>query len=325
MSVRCVWANLNPEADARGSWDQMLVEELTAGYEHSEFSKGMNPAPISAISIFTADQEWQHLTIGADEGAVVVIPGQHNWTKYAKPLAELVAALPWALTIVTSDEEALFPVELLPHDDKHLIWGQYHARPEFDRVIPIGLPPNTRETLAAIEADHPARMGDVFFAGQNTHARREELLDVMKEMAAGYPQHGNLAWVATTGFRAGLDQERYLRGMRDARIAPCPSGYHSLDSFRLYEALAAGCIPIIETTTPDGREENFWLTMFGNECPIPMVESWHELPELVDDIQRVVLGEPPWCDLRDKIAEWWAIYLYDLAAEFKSTIARLQS
>lgn len=311
--TRVVWANLNPEADARGSWDQGIVEELTAGYEHIEMWRHHGAVSLGG-------------DFGIERGAVWVIPGQHNRKpQWAEMLANMIGLAEWSLVIVTSDEEALFPVELLPHDDNHQIWGQYHARPEFDRVIPIGLPPNTHETLAAIEADHPARMGDVFFAGQNTHARREELLDVMKEMAAGYPQHGNLAWVATTGFRAGLDQARYLRGMRDARIAPCPSGYHSLDSFRLYEALAAGCIPIIETTTPDGREENFWLTMFGNECPIPMVESWHELPELVDDIQRLDRGAPPWCDLRDKIAEWWRIYRRQLTHDFNATITRLQS
>lgn len=297
------WWNLNPEADATGAWDMGIVEELTAG---SEFQHSM----------------WVRWTDG--DGAVVVIPGQHNrWTQYAIPIAEFVASLPWALTILTSDEEALFPVELLPHDDKHLIYGQYHARPEFDRVIPIGLPPASRETLDSrpfvpLHAPTHVRDLDVFFAGQNTHARREELIATMKDMACE-PGNGNISWVASTGFRAGLDRDGYLACMARTKIAPCPSGYHSLDSFRLYEAIAAGALPVIETSTPDGYEPEFWWTMFGLS-PIPMVESWEVLPALTRGWKA-----DDWRALRDEVQRWYADYRASLAADFKSTIARLQS
>lgn len=308
--TRVVWANVNPEADARGSWDQGIVEQLTAGYEHVEMWRRHG-----AVSLGSG--------FDIERGAVWVIPGQHNRKpQWAEMLANMIGLAEWSLVIVTSDEEALFPVELLPHDDKHLIWGQYHARPEFDRVIPIGLPPDTkrehwrREITSGSERDL-----DVFFAGQNTHARREELIDVMKDMATE-PGHGNISWVASTGFRAGLPRDDYLACMARTRIAPCPSGYHSLDSFRLYEAIAAGALPIIETDTPDGEEGDFWDALFGPERPIPRLASWTEgLPMLVDDYR----DDEIWREERDSIARWYADYRADLAADFSSTIARLQS
>lgn len=305
--TRVVWANLNPEADARGSWDQGIVEELTAGYEHAGPTFYTSENSIAGVGI-------ENLGI-RDEGAVVVIAGQHNrWSKYAEPLAAFVASLPWALTIVTSDEEALFPVELLPHDDRHLIWGQYHARPEFDRVIPIGLPPKTG--IIPRGTPDARRDLDVFFAGQNTHARREELIDMMKDMATE-PGHGNISWVASTGFRAGLGRDDYLACMARTKIAPCPSGYHSLDSFRLYEAIAAGALPIVELNTPDGPEPFFWLEMFGNDCPLLRVDSWDLLPHLT--------ATQDWQTQRDKVQHWYADYCTSLAADFHATVARLQS
>lgn len=310
--TRVVWANLNPEADARGSWDQSVVEELTAGYEHVTLTFH---EILSLINV----------------GAVVVIPGQHNrWAEYAEPLRAFIEALPWSLVIITSDEEALFPVDVLPTGPNYALWGQYHARREFDRVIPIGLPPNTRRSLDAMPIEAvvggPARDLDVFFAGQNTHARREELIDTMKAMACE-PGHGNISWVASTGFRAGLEGNDYLACMARTKIAPCPSGYHSLDSFRLYEAIAAGALPIIECSTPDAYEPEFWRALYGprdgswGTFPIPWVETWEDLPELV----KVYRDRETWQHQRDKVRRWYADYRASLAADFQATIARLQS
>lgn len=282
-----------PDWEARSSWDQAIVLELTADpdYEHG------------------ANLNFIH-------GGVVVLPGQH-WVNEAPAIGEAIARMPWALVIVTSDEEALFPVEVLPRDARHQTWGQYHSRPEFDRVIPIGPQPGTQEILDSFGT--VARMGDVYFGGQDTHARRHELLAVIKDMAMEPQRFGNLMWTATTGFRQGLSQDRYLMAMRDTRIAPCPSGPHSLDSFRLYEALAAGCIPVVETHTPHGPEWEFWTALFGAECPIPRVESWTVLPALVESLQPGNV----WRDARDRIARWYSGYREDLAIDFERTIKRL--
>lgn len=282
-----------PDWEARGSWDMGLVHELTAGsaYDHAAWFPN-------------------------DDGAVVVIPGQH-WIGEARELAKSIALLPWALTIVTSDEEALFPVEVLPHDERHAIVGQYHARPEFDRIISIGPQPGTQQILDKI--GQIPRMGDVTFAGQDTHARRHELLAVIKDMAMEPSRFGNLTWLATTGFREGLSQERYLQALRETRIAPCPSGPHSLDSFRLYEAIAAGCLPVVETHTPHGPEWEFWTALFGAECPIPRVESWTVLPALVESLR----DGATWQAARDRIARWYSGFREDLAIDFERTIKRL--
>lgn len=281
--------------DSAGSWDMGIVHEM--------------------LGPLGEDEPWDL----KQTGGVVILAGQHC-VNDAEQLAKDIGEMPWCLTVVCSDEEALFPVELLPRDEHHTIWGQYHARPEFERVIPIGTPPGTTEVLAKIEATHPTRMGDVFFGGQDTHERRHELLDVMKDMACDSVRYGNLTWAATTGFREGLSQDRYLAAMRDTRIAPCPSGPHSLDSFRLYEALAAGALPVVELCTPHGDERGFWDAMFGPGNPLPQVWSWHELVDLAPYWKQGIV----WGPRRDEVREWWAQYRKRLAWDFAETIDRLR-
>lgn len=280
---------------ARGSWDQTICEELIGGLDVADPGDDTR-----------------------GEGAVIVLAGQHQ-VGQAPQIAEFVANLPWCLVIVTSDEEALYPVETLPHDEKHLIFGQYHARPEFDRVLPIGCPPGTAATLANLTQRE--RDVDVMWAGQDTHERRHELLATLKDMACE-PGNGNIAWLATTGFRQGLDQAEFLESLTRTRIAPCPSGPHSLDSFRLYEALAAGALPVIETDTPHGYEAPFWDRMFNSDSlPIPWVESWHDLPTIVERYS----DPEAWRTKRDEVQAWWADYRERLMRDFDQTIQTLKA
>jgi hypothetical protein len=45
---------------------------------------------------------------------------------------------------------------------------------------------------------------------------------------------------------APLNIEDYAQLLSETIFAPCPAGWENLDSFRVCEALEAGCIPIVE-------------------------------------------------------------------------------
>lgn len=287
--TRVVWADPDPH------WDEGIVLDLT-------------PEP--------AFTHYREAIPDTDEGAVVVIAGQHC-LQVANTVASFVASLPWSLVIITGDEEALFPVEILARDEMHLIFTQYHDR-GMDKVIPIGCPPGTTEWLRRDKVlPERERDIDVMFAGQDTHERRHELLATMKAMACE-PGNGNIAWHATTGFREGLSQTEYLEALTRTRIAPCPSGPHSLDSFRLYEALEAGALPVVEYRTPHGDEREFWRALFGNSL-IPEVWSWDELPQLIAYWNEG--GGPP----VNAVREFWRSYKTRLHADFAATIRRLST
>ncbi len=92
-------------------------------------------------------------------------------------------------------------------------------------------------------------------------------------------------------------------------FVPCPTGWGNADSFRLYEALESGCIPIVET-----RYDYFESLYPGH--PLIAIDSWEKAPALI----RSYLADPYRLEQkRVECYEWWLNYKEDL----KSMIAQI--
>ena len=139
---------------------------------------------------------------------------------------------------------------------------------------------------------------DVFFAGSVEHGHdqglkqwiespktlsRQQMLNNLDELASGRPDlrvalstPTTFAWNAIHyGQDAGaqvLDAESYSAKMMDSKICLVPRGT-SLETFRYFEALRYGCVLITE------QLPQRW---FYNNSPAFQVESWSELPNLID-------------------------------------------
>lgn len=87
-------------------------------------------------------------------------------------------------------------------------------------------------------------------------------------------------------------EEGYSELMMQTRLALCPRGGY-LETYRLFEAAASGCIPITETLP---RREYY------EGCPAVRVRSWLRLDELVTDLlaDRAALQR-----LHETTLEWW--------------------
>ncbi len=286
-----LWLTLNEETLARGHWDQTLLADLFARcrFDQHECGCGEHYDPY---------------------GGIVVVAGQHHATAdRIERVAKIVGEMEWALTIVTSDEEALFPLEALPHGPKHAVWNQYRVRDGSDRLVPIGYPPGLRDWLGRYARttgrQHEAAT-PIFFAGQETHSRRHELI---REMGA-IP--GAVAIPSPT-FLGGLDQQEYWRTMLASQVLPAPSGLVSVDSFRLYEALEMGRIPVVETHSPYEDQSEFWPALFGADHPLVVVDKWMSL--------RGMLWR--WPDYALMLSAWWAEQKRALARDLASTCERL--
>jgi hypothetical protein len=86
--------------------------------------------------------------------------------------------------------------------------------------------------------------------------------------------------------------QTYSEGMMNAKICPVPRGT-SLESFRFFEALRFGCIPVVEGLP------SRW---FYDEAPAIQVSDWNELGDIVSHLLR----NPD--TLRTKhaaVLEWW--------------------
>jgi hypothetical protein len=238
----------------------------------------------------------------SEQGIVLVTPG--HW-RDATQLNEDIRGRPWVLLIVTSDEEGLAPIHQVQHPNlsvwKHTPRAELPWQP--DRALPLGWTPGT----VAANQTRPDKVLDWFFAGQITHGRREQAAEIMRTMNSG-------KLIETDGFTKGVDRQEYFDMMRRAKVIPCPSGPNIPDSFRFYEALESGAVPLADATCPRG-DWGYWHRLFG-DVPFPVVEDWQTMPALVAEYREQAK--------RVEVLAWWEQAKRDLIWRLHDDIANLQ-
>lgn len=97
----------------------------------------------------------------------------------------------------------------------------------------------------------------------------------------------------TDGFKQGLSADEYGRLLSESRIALCPKGFHSAETFRHMEALRAGCV-VISEPLPD--------TWWYRNSPIQTVSDWRAGIRLA---RRLAGDGGRLRDLQAQSVEWW--------------------
>lgn len=279
--------SLNPEASVRNQWDFGLVKSIfdDLGYDYS--------------------QDYDHFDYGMMAG-IVVIPARHHIGMEERINAEL-AKLPKVKLILIGDEEGGFDVDKISHNDIE-IFVQNPNPEQHDKYkrIGTGFPKHMLENLPT---ELPKKDLDFFFAGQSTyHApelrppmnvnyRRQEMAEQLEKLPKG-------KLVRSKGFTQGVEPKDYYADMARAKVAPCPSGPELPDTFRLFEALELGCVPIVdEVVHKFGREpkeyDGYWEWFFGEVPPFPIIKNYVGLPDAVK------FGVDNYPDLNNKVQAWW--------------------
>lgn len=122
------------------------------------------------------------------------------------------------------------------------------------------------------------------FCGQRKYSRVEMLSALEGISPHQYPQ-------------AYISGEDYQNMVNDTVFAPCPMGNTTPDTWRLYEALEAGCIPIVEKRwTID-----YFARIFPDSCPMPRFQTWASAARWMQKN-----GDAGTCDrLQAEIQHWW--------------------
>lgn len=225
---------------------------------------------------------------------VVLISGQHHTSD--DDLAHIrgvLDSLDRCVVIVHSDEASLFPWYAV--DRPGIKW--WISTPRHDVHSPLirqarffGEGPGPRVTLPPIAKDL-----DLAYMGQVNHVRRHELAVVCEGFNSD-----RILFEDTGGFLQGRPHPDYLAQLARAKVAPCPAGIESVDSFRLYQAIEAGCVPVVERFDRYGNDEGMWGLCYPDGVPFPVVDTWAELPtmmpHLLADHER----------LSARCQQWWA-------------------
>lgn len=258
MLVPVVWLNLNPDAPNRGYWDQGMLEAI--------FAK----------TLWDTSCDFEHYDAVPEgiDGAVVIVPGRQQ--EDISGISDRIAPLRWVVLIITGDEENTFPLRRIKHPNMKTWLMTPKPDGAADRYLGSGYPPGAPAALVESSFE---KNEDWFFSGQITHDRRRACVRVLKEMDIGAVG----TCLETEGFTQGLPQAEYWERLGHAKIAPCPGGPVTPDSFRLYEALEAGCVPIADGCSNAGPDHGYWRRIFGEEPAFPVVAEMRSMPQQIRD------------------------------------------
>jgi hypothetical protein len=240
-------------------------------------------------------------------GAAIVCPGRY-WAGHEAEISSAISFYDWCLLIVTSDEEATFDCSNVLHDNI-CFWVQTprkdHQYPAGTRFLGVGYTPHMR----SLPVEPPGKGWDVFLSGQRTHIRRQEAFQALEN-------HPNSLVFETSGFTQGMNPDVYRSEMLAAKMAPCPSGAVSPDSFRAWEALEAHCVPILDAVSPVDGDTDYWEQVLPG-CPAPVLREYADLPGYVEDALKA------WPSNANRITAYYMRYKRGLARGLRDDLQAL--
>lgn len=268
--INCYFLSLIENVPPTGYWDHGLIHEI--------------------LDRINAEKREVH-SLPESDFAIVVLPAKGH-IGYEAHVRKELQKLKSCVLILTSDEESKFDISQIKHS--HIkIWVQY-PRPdqsESYRKIGCGYPPDIHN----LKELSLSKIHDWFFAGQITHSRRELMATQLIRMKNGQ-------FMPTSGFAQGMNQDAYYSMISSSKVVPCPSGPATVDTFRLYESLELGAVPIADTETPLEYWKNYWQWLFDEEPPFPTIRNYDDLAGYTEDC----VNQYP--RLNNKVQAFWLRY-----------------
>lgn len=133
------------------------------------------------------------------------------------------------------------------------------------------------------------------FAGQiGGKPTRAAMIAQLKQVSPYYI-HEIHAWLDPRS----LNTYEYQTLLLNSIFVPCGRGYWNIDSFRTWEALECGCIPIVEKFPLD------YFKKFLGDHPFLTVDSWEQAPLLMSQL----MADPEALEAkRQECITWWDEY-----------------
>ncbi len=273
--------SFNEEDCAADKWDYGLLKEIFDKYE------------INQIKV---------TSIPKTNRAFVVVPGPQN-LGYEENINNEIQNVSRLVLFITGDEEGRFDIAKINHPNAE-IWIQYpYEKHKNFNKLPIGVPQHLKNMIPK----YPIKKHDLYFSGQITHQRRQQLAEVMPVMS-------NSIYKTTVGFAQGSEPKDYYEDMASAKFIPAPSGAATVDTFRFFEAIEMLCLPIGDSIDSKGRYRDFYRYVFDSDIPVRFVSNWSELKALIPEL----LSDYP--QNMHRAVAWWIKFKRDLGIKIMRQI-----
>jgi hypothetical protein len=174
------------------------------------------------------------------------------------------------------------------------------------RVMQLPLGYTNGFTHEAIEPDIDRRLYVWSFLGHTGKSSRPEMIEALM------PIEPNFIYTAGQSRIKPIGRSEYQRILRDSIFVPCSMGNLNLDSFRVYEALECGAIPILEKRP--GLD--YFARLLGAH-PLPTFSNWRQAARFVASMRE---DRSALFNLQKHCIDWWAGYKQSLRDRIGSFI-----
>jgi len=164
--------------------------------------------------------------------------------------------------------------------------------PSFVMGLPLGYYKSRPQ--ASVISDATARKYVWCFLGQLNKASRPEMARALSSIGP------NLVHATDKPQSPRFTVESYHQALFDSVFVPCPMGNVNLESFRVYESLECGAIPILENRTT----LDYFQRMLGDH-PLPTFRSWNAAAQYV---RGLVADSALLLAKQEECVTWWRQY-----------------
>lgn len=214
------------------------------------------------------------------EGAIINIRAYEN-EAFVDRFNEDISKLKWCLIIITQNEHGTDIQKKIKHPNCKIWIQSPKLSDEADYFLGFGWP---SDDILRFEQKEVERIYDFSFSGQVNNFHRQQCVKNLERLP-------NTRVISSGGFNQGLSYPEYLELLSKTKFAACPSAVSTPDSFRIYEALEMGCVPVLDKNVADQ-----FYKIWGNS-PLMGVVDW--------DVLKFE-NMPAFEEQQKQVKEWWA-------------------
>jgi hypothetical protein len=150
-----------------------------------------------------------------------------------------------------------------------------------------------------------------FIGSPNQNPDRSMALETFKNISPNY-----IYFTPNFNSQNSLPIEKYRDIMLQSKFVLCPKGNVNLDTFRLYETLEAGAIPIVLSYSEiQPYKPSYWYHMFHNPPPFIHCESWEKCKSILQSMDEEEIEE-----MRLKCCKFWNDYKIQLKIDIQAIL-----
>ena len=212
-----------------------------------------------------------------------------------------------------SDETVNDPISIYEHPAVKLIIRNYVRKdiPSNDKVITIPLGYVRNRSSKGKFKKLSERTVVWSFAGSVDKPNRIEMLQTLATV-----EPNSMKLLPTWKHPLPEEAEEYMKTLEDTRFVPCPKG-QNYETYRLYEALEAGCIPIC---IGDANNEHECYNKLIGDNAILISKDWSSVKSMIQQISNNLEALN---QIQENLTKYWMTHKVNITAHILAALERI--